>query len=413
MSSSLQLTIAGVDRSANLDRTTWTVSQEFGKRGDRATFDLYDEHADGVLNYVVKPYATVVLKDTGITPNQTIFSGVVPTPSARRVSPNLMRWDLQCLDNTYLADNVVVTGDWINMTGDAIIKAMATSYPVGITTNNVLAGPMIARAKINHLTMSAAWDKIAQLSSQSADFGWYVDENLDLHFYNESQIAALTWYLTDDLTDTNPNAGHYGGSDSELYYEYDGSVMRNRCTVRGGNVTATASKQWTGDGNTSSWALVFPPDTSKISGITLTVGGTSKTIAQDSGGTPTTQYLLTMNPNNQWFLRTGTDPTPGSGVAIVLSYSYQAPVITQVDDPASQAAFSTLPNHGVFQMYVADTSLLNTLSAKARGQRELTQYGSVQERIHLIVSEDFPGHVRAGNIITIKSHMFSDSEQGY
>lgn len=409
------LTIDGVDLTRYLEDAQWTITQNWSRQGDTAMFYLADEHADSpvVLSYVVKPLATIVFKDLGL--NQILFSGVVTMPMLRYAGPNLARWQLQCADWTYLADRAVVFGDFSTQSADQIVKTLVAQSNCGITTNNVQPGPSIPRIQINYLTLSQAWKKISQYSSLLQTYGWYVDENHDLHFYNQAQAGSQVAFFSNVASDFQPSTyvqNFTGNYRPDFYYSWDATSIRNSALVRGGASSNLQTDLWLGNGNQVSWPLTYTPDSSNFNG-TLTVGGVAKTVSIQTGTSATTQWVVVQAKDGGWFLTANTDSAPATGALVSFTYSYLAPVQTQVQDSGSITKFHSLPNGGVFGIYIADTTLNNVSSAQYRGRREVHTYALPEERVVFNTAENYTGHVRAGNVIRFKSDQVPDANNNY
>ena len=418
MSNNLQLLVNGVDMSQYMETATWSITQQWSRQGDSGDFMLLDEHPDDPLSltYVVTPLSTISLKDVGL--NQMLFSGIVSQPELYWEGPNLARWHLTCRDWTFLADMTIVTGDFMNMTSDAVIIALMTQFPSGLTYANVLSGPLLVRAKIPHKSLSSALGQIEKLASTSgANFGFYVDENHDLHFYDQTRALASGIIVSDRVADALALSNNVCGRlDRSWHYTWDGTSIRNDILVRGANLSAPRTDSVVADGHDTDWVLTFPVDTSNTA-FALTVNGVGTTVSLDTGGTPTTQYIVTKSATSlvggQWFLRIGLASTPVSGTVLSLTYNYVQPVESEVVDWSSVAQFVSLPNGGRFQMYIADPALLNIVAAKDRGTRELAEYSVTQERIVGEITEDFSGHLRAGTTFELRNGWIPDSKNSF
>ncbi len=217
--------------------------------------------------------------------------------------------------------------------------------------------------------------------------------------------------FTDVITGAaTPTLGFYA-PDSSFAYQWDGGDLRNRVTVRGGNRTATQIDTWGGTGNQTAWPLTYPLQTSPLV-ASLTVNGLSKVVSLLQGA-PTTDYVLAQSGTGQWFLAVGTDTVPGVGVPVVLTYTYIQPVVTQVNLRSSQRAYATGANRGIFHSYVTDPNILDLLTAKSRGQREIGEYGQAPERVKFTVPQNWPGHVRAGQTIHFHNSLVPDSQRNW
>lgn len=330
-------------------------------------------------------------------------------PTITSWQPNHLEWQLSCVDYTFLADNIIVFGTFYNQSADQIIKTLVAQANVGLTTNNVQAGPAIPVVQINYLTLSEALTKVARLASITTDFSWYIDYSKDIHFFSLNQTVVSQVTLSDsDFPGASGTTGNY--EVDSFGYEWDGGSIRNSCIVRGTNYRTTSKDTFVGNGSQTSFPISFNVSTDVTPRVT--VGGVSKTlsvITQNSQvAAASTQWQIVQNPSGSWFLQVGTDPAPATNVAVVVSYTSQAPIITRVDNQLSQSQLGVTA-----QMYVADSSLVNLGSAAQRGQAELQEYQWPQERVSLTTNENFTGHIEAGNVIILKASRIPDSQNSY
>ncbi len=407
------LLVDGVDLTEYVVQDHWTVTQNFGRQGDTATFVLRDEHHTPAPSFVVKPLSTVTFS---IANGPTIFGGIVQNPRFQALSPQLTEWSLDCRDYTYWADSAIVHGTYVGDTADSVVKALTALANCGISTNHVMPAPTVSAVSLNYEQLSSAWQDLAKLASVNEDYAWFVDASgatPDLWFYGASQAPASGITFTDDVTgQPTDTLGFYK---PDFAYEYDGSSIRNSCIVRGATYSGKRTDNWLGNGAATSWQLTYPLNSSTTNAAALTVGGvaTQLTINTNSG-TITTPYQLTQALNGQWSLvvTPGVGTAPGPGVLVSLAYSYQAPVVARYDDLASQRSIGGA-NGGVYQMYLNDTSITTLSTAMARAQAEAQQYGVPQERVTFVTTEGWPGYIRAGYTFTFQSQFVPDSENGY
>lgn len=407
------LLVNGTDYTSYMQDSQWSITQNWSRQGDTATFYLVDEHTDAPesLHIIIPPLATIVFTDTVL--NQVLFSGVVTMPIMKYQGPNLATWQLQCSDWTYLADRSVVFGDFKTISADQVIKTLVAQSQCGITTKNVMPGPMLNRIQFSYLTLSQCWTKVAKYCSLVSTYGWYVDENHDLHFYNQTQAQNSGVFFSDNPNDFQsgtwvPSTGNYK---SDMYYQWDATSIRNSAIVRGANYTNTQSDVWLSDGTQSAFQLTYTPDTSNFK-PTFTVGGVTKTVSVQTGTSATTQWVVVQSDNGVWSLLPNTDPIPAANTVVALSYAYIVPVQSQAQDLGSITKFHSLPNGGQFAVYIADSSLNSLTTAQGRALREIHTYAFPQERFVLNTSETFTGHIRAGQVCTFKSKWAPDSNNG-
>lgn len=395
-----------------------SISQHFGRQGDSATLPLVDEYLT-TPSVVIPVDSQVKLVDN--LAGVTLFAGVCNTPAFNVTGTNLNEWALQCTDYTFYADNQIVHGQFIGQTVDQIVVALTQQANCGITAATianggfVAPGPQLASFVLNYATLSDAWRRLAQLAGQVTPYGWFVDENRALHFFDAS--TAISSGVT--FTTTPTGAGGFLTEGHILAdgfsYEWDGKSIRNRVLVQGANQTinyGTTSNAptdtWRADGTQNSWPLRFTVTGSpvlQVNGVTTPV-----TVVQ-AGSTGTGTWQVAQNSVGGWFL-TNTVAPPGAGVILKVWYNYLAPVVAQAQDYGSQAAYNG-PNGGVYSLYINDTSLTTVPMALARAMRERTEYSYAAERINFSTSPDFLGWVRAGETCQIVNRYVPDSRNSY
>jgi len=424
VSQQLQLLVGGADLTPYVEQDAWSITQQWSRQGDTATFELTDEHpVHGALSFVPTPLTTVVLTDVGL--GQTLFSGICEKPEVRFDGPTLARWTLDCVDWTYLSDRPsnLVVGDYSGYTADALAVLITTQANCGINAATVANGGyvwpavQIPRIQFVYDTLTVAWTKLSKLASLSTTWGWYVDENRNLHFYDLTQAPSAGVTLTDSIGAVN-NTTIVPYDNDSMTYEWDATSLRNVVTVRGADYSSSQTDLWVGNGSQLSFPLTFVPDANNIATATLTVGGVAATVSADTGSSASTDWIVQGNAANQWFLSANqalTPPTaaPATSTVISLAYPYLQPVVARTQDSTSIAAFASLPNAGQFAYYIGDTSLPTLLSAVQRGQREVATYSLPTERANLTIPETFTGHVRAGQLVTFVNAMVPDSRNGY
>src|SRR6185503_7469561 len=162
MANTVQFLVNGVDLTQCLEQDTWTITQQWSRQGDTATFYLVDEHPSitegGVsLTFTVQPLSQVVFVDTSnMTTDQIVLAAVA---------------NANCGINAALA-------------------------PAGF----VYPGPLVVRAKYIFNTLSAALTNTVQLAATYTSWGWYIDENRNLHFYPLANAPVSGITFSDNLT---------------------------------------------------------------------------------------------------------------------------------------------------------------------------------------------------------------------
>jgi hypothetical protein len=397
-----------------------TITQNFGRQGDTAVIPLVDDW-QGLSSPTLTIPAESQIKLVDNTIAEVLFAGVVTAPTLVVDGPNRNEWSLSCTDYTYYADNAIVHGTWNGLPLDRVVDLVTAQGACGISAAQIASGgfvapaPVLTQVNLPYQTLSSAWRSLAQLASIATPYGWYVDENRSLHFFDAT--TAISSGVTFTTTPTAAGAGsstegHIALNGSSGYV-WDGTTIRNRILVQGAtqtisaNLDKAATDTWVGNGYQTSWPL-----RGSITGSpSLYVNGVSTAVVIESGGnTVSSGWAIQQNAFGGWFL--ANPGAPGSGVVIQLWYNYQVPIIAQASDAASQATY-TGPNGGVFTEYISDSSLSTQSMALARAMRERTEYAFAAERISLTTTEEFVGWVRAGQTFGVSSTLLPDSRSSY
>lgn len=408
-----------------------SLTQNFGRQGDTAQFSIVDDYTGQAQpNFIIKALSQVSFFDN--TANVFLFTGVI-TDVQLDVLVNRNVWTLACTDYTFYADNAIVQGTFIGQTIDQIvvsltqqancgIVAVQTGQTTGSVTGYVSPAPLIQSFVLNYSTLSEAWRKLSKLASQTTPFGWYVDQNRNLHFYDQTTAQPSGVNFTTTLSyvgSSTPNLteGHLQFSNS-FNYEWDGASVRNRILVQGatqivkyGNYrTANPVDQWQTNGVQQSWPLRYTVTGSPV----LSVNGTNQpaTLVQAGASFTGTGWTVAQNSIGTWFLNSPSGGAQAGGQTIKLWYDYQIPIIAQANDISSQQTY-TGPNGGIFEEYISDTSLTSVPMAQARAFRQRQEYAFVAERLTLSTSPEFMGWVRAGQTFTMTNSFIPDSRNSY
>lgn len=398
----------------------FTLNQNFGRQGDTATIPLVDEYSS-TPHFYIPVESQIALYDNNLS--QTLFAGVVNDPILTPTGPNRNEWQLKCTDYTYYADNStpVFGPDFNGYTADAIVVMLTQQADCGITASPVSQGGFVApgvvlpSVAVPYQSLSSAWRLLAQLASQVTPYGWYVDENLRLHFYDSTTALNSGVTFTSSPTVAGSTTEGHMILDNQFTYEWDGTTVHNRILVQGGSQTIYSNSfgpptdTWQGNGIQSAWPLRFT-----FAGTgQLLLNNVIQNVTQLSPGQPpdgSANWYAQQNQNGAWFL-TATTP-PGKGAVLQFWYNYMIPIVAQVNDYQSQATYNG-PNRGIFGLYISDSSLSTQSMALARAQRERQEYAFAAERVTFNTSPDFLGYVRAGEIFTMDNQFIPDSENGY
>jgi len=396
-----------------------TITQNFGRQGDTALFPLVVEHGGGIP-FAIPPMSQVKLHDT--IAGQTLFGGVVTNPAFCPLGVNLAEFDLNCTDYTFYADHSIVRFAPSGISeSDRIVVDLTNGAACGIsaaTTSNggyVAPGPALPQWSMSYKTLSGAWRQLATQMGQVVPYGWYVDDERQLHFYDQdSALDSRVTFTTSPTTAGSITEGHIV-LDTTFLWEQDGTSLVNRVLVQGATQAISFSlsrgptDHWLSDGYNTAWPLRYTVSSSPAP--VLYVAGVDTTVTtEDSGEAPSGAWSIISNSNGGYFLVSAS--APYEGAEIQLWYAYEAPIIMQATDAQSIASYPG-PNGGVFSEFISDSSLTTPTMALARAQQDRTEYAYPVQRVTFNTSPDFLGWVRAGYVFTLDCGLIQDPSRGY
>ncbi len=408
------------DVTAHFDQDQWTVTETFGRTGTQGKFYLQDEIENGGSpSLYIPPMSLLEINDLAAG---NVFAGVIVKPRWWYRGPTLITWDCNATDYSLYAMNAIVHGDFLGWTGDEIVIWLTQQANCGIKAapvskgGFVAPGPQLQFIRINYAQLTSAWNTVSKQASLGASYGWFIDDQMNLHWYSQEQAVASGVSLTDMATAPGTLTTGNIRVDSQLAYYWDGSNLRTRCLVRGATMNHTPgtpaksppTEAWEGNGHTATFNLSYSITSTSIS-IILLENGVAKTVgvAGESSGA----YLLAQSPvSGSFYLQRVAGPLP-DGAVLQAWYPYQAAITAQADSPFAQSQYAG-PNGGVFTMYVADTALTTASAAFGRGVRELQEYSLVQEMLECAITEDFPGVIHAGDVLTVSLSRVPNSVAG-
>lgn len=380
-----------------------TITQNFGRQGDTALFPIIEDYAEaGTPAIAILGMSQVSLYDHIAGVN--LFAGVA-TAVTQSVLSNacLNEWDLACVDYTVYADNKPVHGIFYGWTVDQIIVSLVKQADCGITAATVAdggyvePGPQLASYVLNFNPLSTAWRQLANLAGSTTPWGWYVDQNLELHFFPGTEALSSGVTFTTELTTAGSLTEGHILLDSQNAYLQDGTALSNRILVQGasqtipyGSTSKPPTDTWRADGTQSAWPLRYTVTGTPV----LHINGASKTVVVAQSGTSASgPWVVEQNSIGQYFLV--ADSAPADGTEINIWYTYLVPVVAQSSDQASISRYPG-PNHGVYGQFVSDSSLTTVPMAQARAMQLRTEYAFVVEQFSFNTSQDWIGWVRAG-----------------
>ena len=425
-----------------------SFTQSFGRQGASGTISLIDPNyasnsyqgVNDVLEvsptFYIPTYSQVLIVDNAIATsasaasfnNGVLFAGYVSSPSLTLESVNSAIWDLSVVDYSGYANASIVYGEYEGLAMDDLIVALVNVANCGIKAKTVVnggyvsPGPIIPRMVFSHTNLTSALQKVSQMASTTSAFGWYVDQNLNLHFYDQNQAQKSGITVTDAPTSGSSLSltECHMDMDSPPKYNFDGTTLFNRCTVTGAKTTitpkftASPTDIWRSTFNQYNYLLSYVPD-SKSSTPRIIVNGVTSSVSYNEGtSVPTTPWMISQNPDGSWVLQvnsTVTNPVT-AGSIIQLWYPYQTQITATANDSASQIAIGG-GNSGIFAKAVNSANTTTATAAYQRAIREVTEYGRPQERISFTTTSEWVGLWQAGQSFQLESRLLLDSQNNF
>lgn len=363
----ITLKINGVDRTSSVVKNSLQKSDVINEKADTLQFAV-DKYGDKTF----EPRAgdSVELFGDG----QAIYKGLILTVKKSSEGHTLVRYEADCVDNTYFLTRVLVIQSYANTTINAIIADLIATYAPDFTASGVDADVAVESIAFNRISVSEALQKLANLSNYS----WYVDYSNDIHFFVKNTERSPF-----NITDTSGNYIY-----DSLEVSEDISQLRNRVFIQGGEAEGNVrTEQFNGDGVKKFFKL-----SNKFTRLpTVTVGGASKTVGVDFLDNDTDFDVLWNY--NETYLKFTTAPAAGTN-NIQATGNPLYPILVQVEDAPSIAQY------GLQEFSKTDKTIKSKKEAKDFAIAELQAYS--QKISESSFSTYTPG-LRSGQTITVNS----------
>lgn len=368
--STLQLTIAGQDRTAQLIARTLQVQQVLNSQSNTCRFTLMQPGPSRPAMASIKPSVgqeLLVQVQTGSGPFVPLFGGFITRINEVRVGTGVVQWAVECTDYTALLTRHMVRGIFSGVITDIVTQILQTYAPrVLISTTFIEATARSTTGMaFNYSYPKDCLDTLAKLIG----YEWYMDASQYLHFFNAASSAHVS---PNTIADTSQNFFN-------LAIEPQLDQVRNRIWVQGGNsLSDFLTETFVADGGSRFWTL----QNANITQIAMTIDGVPQTIAQAGGTNAEDDFAFTYVQNND-----GTTTISASAQTtttddlsqIVFTYRYQYPINVMVEDTVSQAVVAALAGEadGIRESLITDSTLTLVSEARAVGDLELAQWSQV------------------------------------
>jgi hypothetical protein len=363
----LVLKINGVDRTSKVVMGSLQKADVINEKVDTLKFSI---RKYGSSTFVPSVNDIVELLDTGVT----TFKGVILSVNISTEGHAVVRYDIDCVDNSRNMDRMLVNEQFEDTTGNAILSALITTYAPTFTTTNVDAPFTVKSITFNRISVSDAIQKLAQMSGYS----WYVDYDDDLHFFEKNTESAPF-----NLTDTSNNYIY-----DSLEVTEDLSQLRNRVFIKGGEAEGDARTElFNGDGTKKFFKL-----SNKFSQIpTVTVGGVGQAEGVDFLDDEAS-FDVFWN-YNETYIRFKVAPAAGTNNISVTGIPL-FPILVQVEDTAS------INQYGLYEFSKTDKTIKSKQEAFDFALAELQAYA---DKVSEGSFETYDSGLRSGQVINVTS----------
>lgn len=206
----LTITINGIDRTANIDPSTFQKTDALTDEEDRCSFQY---ECSDVAEKPIEGQEIIITEGA----NKVFAGHIVSAPEVENV-PGEFIYQVECGDYQRLLDKHLVVEKYENMFAGDIVKDILTKYTSGFTSVNVKQGEIIKSISFNYKYPGECFKELSELTG----YNWYIDYDKDVHFFDQFTNSAPF-----ALDDTESNY-------SDLEITADISQLRNRVYFRGG-----------------------------------------------------------------------------------------------------------------------------------------------------------------------------------
>lgn len=370
---SRHLYIAGVDRIADLERGSLRIEQALTYQIDTCSFSIKGEQpAEG---------EEVIVEDDKLG---RLFAGIIVKVELARTFPDksIKVWNVDCDDYTALLDRRLVVEAYENMSASDIFLDIVAKYCPGFTTNGVRSGAPVVESTGAEFEYKRPSDCFKWLCDYIG-WHWQPDYYKDLHFFSAEELASPA-----------PMTLVPGGKFRFGKHSIDTQGLRNRVYVRGGTMLSDPQVvQWKADGVARIWTLPWGPHE-----VSLTVGEVPMTVGVENlHDEEDFDYMMSFS--EKYIRCSSQTSTPAEGTTMSLTARQDIPVITMVEDYASQAAISKVQGgDGIYEHVIVDDSLTTIQAAEAAGMADLREHAN--PRVKGSFETEVPGWV-PGQIVPI------------
>lgn len=370
------ITIGGIDRTSVIESASLNKKDIINEVADTLTFDLKT-----YPNQTFRPTTNVdvIMTDAGTR----VFGGRIQSFSTQYYAPGTATYSVTCVDYGSDLGRTLVNEGYENVSVNAVIADIMTTYAPGFTFVNVNCPLLVTKVSFSRITVTEAIQRLADLTS----FSWYMDYFKDLHFFERS----------DELSPFNITDGNGNYITETLSITKDFSQIRNRVFVEGGEtVGEPRTEEFDGNGVRVNFKL-----SNKFATLpTVTVNGVGNTVGIDFLDDEAS-FDCFWN-FEQTYIRFKTTTVPPVGTANVdVTGDPLFNLVVQVEDAASVATYGAYEFAKIDKTMTSRDEIVGLALAELNAYKAGIDEGSFQTYT--------PG-LRSGQVITVNSTILGINE---
>jgi len=343
------ITISGVDRTVDILIEGTRIEKVLTYREDACSFTVIGG---------TKPFGgeEVVITEDGVKK----FAGIIDKPEEKPQGGSVYFYECQARDYTYQFDQLLVVEEYTNQAADVIAADIIAKYCSGFTGVNIQSGsPVIENIKFDYKHPSQCMKEL----SEYVGWDWYLDYDKDLHFFNAESLANPAPVIIGPDTAV-----------SSLKHTPEIEGLKNRVYIRGGTMLSDdITYEYAADGKQRAWILPYRPHDLKIS----IAGGPLITPGIEDMDKNESLFQWMMNFQEKLARLALGQPNIIAGTTVSFTFKYDTPVITMVEDMASQAAVRAIQGGtGIYEHVIVDDSIVTLEAAEAAGNKYLLDHSN-------------------------------------
>jgi len=344
----MQITIAGVARTADVRLDGFSIEQALGNEQDTCSFTLKsgDKPVEG---------QEIIIEDNGVR----LFGGIITNPKEDEKTPTKVFYPCESVDYGYQLDRRLVVEVYENMSASDIVIDILNKYCPGFIGNGIVSGaPVVEYIKFDYLRPSECFKQLTGY----VGWQWKLDYFKDVKFFEQYNAFAPV-----EIT--------HNSAIRKLKHEPDIQGLRNKVYVLGGKMLSDEQDfAYVADGQQRLWVLGHEPHSPwvYIGDINNPPIKPGLEYVDDEAS-----YSWMYNQGEKYIRCSAQTATPPNGTTVIFRYKVPMDVITMVEDLASQQAVALIQDgDGIYEHKIVDDSLITIQAAEATGQADLAQHAN-------------------------------------